>query len=76
MPEKDQENASDSYDRKTRLLRPDRRAAGDGHADGGIRHVKKQCRGRRSTIKDTLAGTNLTYYSIAGQPMNYTIGPG
>jgi hypothetical protein len=28
----------------------------------------------RSTIKDTLAGTNLTYYSIAGKPMNYTIG--
>jgi hypothetical protein len=29
----------------------------------------------RSTIKDTLVGTNLTYYSIAGRPMNYTIGP-
>jgi hypothetical protein len=29
----------------------------------------------RSTITDTLAGTSLTYYSIAGQPMNYTIGP-
>jgi hypothetical protein len=27
-----------------------------------------------STIKDTLVGTNLTYYSIAGRPMNYTIG--
>lgn len=26
-----------------------------------------------ATIKDTLAGTNLTYYSIAGKPMNYTI---
>jgi hypothetical protein len=29
----------------------------------------------RSTVKDTLVGTNLTYYSIAGRPMNYTIGP-
>jgi hypothetical protein len=29
----------------------------------------------RATIKDTLVGTNLTYYSIAGNPMNYTIGP-
>jgi hypothetical protein len=29
----------------------------------------------RLTIKDTLIGTNLTYYSIAGQPMNYTIRP-
>jgi hypothetical protein len=29
----------------------------------------------RSTIKETLVGTNLTYYSIAGRPMNYTIGP-
>lgn len=29
----------------------------------------------RATIKDTLTGTNLTYYSFAGQPMNYTIGP-
>jgi hypothetical protein len=29
----------------------------------------------RATIEDTLVGTNLTYYSIAGQPMNYTIGP-
>jgi hypothetical protein len=29
----------------------------------------------RAKIKDTLIGTNLTYYSIAGQPMNYTIGP-
>jgi PBP1b-binding outer membrane lipoprotein LpoB len=29
----------------------------------------------RDKIKDTLVGTNLTYYSIAGQPMNYTIGP-
>jgi hypothetical protein len=28
-----------------------------------------------ATIKDTLVGTNLTYYSIAGKPMNYTIGP-
>jgi hypothetical protein len=27
----------------------------------------------KSTITDMLAGTNLTYYSIAGQPMNYTI---
>jgi hypothetical protein len=27
-----------------------------------------------TTIKDTLVGTNLTYYSIAGKPMNYTIG--
>ena len=26
-----------------------------------------------ATIKDTLVGTNLTYYSIAGKPMNYTI---
>jgi hypothetical protein len=24
-------------------------------------------------IEKTLVGTNLTYYSIAGQPMNYTI---
>jgi hypothetical protein len=28
----------------------------------------------KSTIKDTLVGTNLTYYSIAGKPLNYTIG--
>jgi hypothetical protein len=28
----------------------------------------------RATINDTLVGTNLTYYSIAGKPMNYTIG--
>jgi hypothetical protein len=28
-----------------------------------------------ATIRDTLVGTNLTYYSIAGKPMNYTIGP-
>jgi hypothetical protein len=28
----------------------------------------------RSIINDTLVGTNLTYYSIAGKPMNYTIG--
>jgi hypothetical protein len=28
----------------------------------------------RETIKDTLVGTNLTYYSIAGRPLNYTIG--
>lgn len=28
----------------------------------------------RSAIKETLVGTNLTYYSIAGKPMNYTIG--
>ena len=27
-----------------------------------------------ATIKDTLVGTNLTYYIIAGKPMNYTIG--
>ena len=28
----------------------------------------------RATIKDTLVGTNLTYYSIAGRPLNFTIG--
>lgn len=27
----------------------------------------------KSTINKTLVGHNLTYYSIAGQPMNYTI---
>jgi len=27
----------------------------------------------RPAIEKTLVGTNLTYYSIAGQPMNYTI---
>lgn len=27
-------------------------------------------------INMTLVGTNLTYYSIAGVPMNYTIGAG
>lgn len=29
-----------------------------------------------NAIKKTLIGMNLTYYSIAGQPMNYTIGDG
>lgn len=29
-----------------------------------------------SNIQKTLTGMNLTYYSIAGQPMNYTIGAG
>ncbi|HUL61432.1 MAG TPA: hypothetical protein VLT35_00090 [Methanocella sp.] len=29
----------------------------------------------RASIRSTLAGMNLTYYSIAGQPMNYTITP-
>ncbi len=28
----------------------------------------------RNAINDRLIGTNLTYYSIAGVPMNYTIG--
>ena len=28
----------------------------------------------RSTIRDTLVGTNLTYYNFAGRPMNFTIG--
>lgn len=27
----------------------------------------------KSTINQTLVGHNLTYYSIAGKPMNYTI---
>ena len=27
----------------------------------------------KSTINQTLIGYNLTYYSIAGKPMNYTI---
>ncbi len=27
----------------------------------------------RVAIEKTLVGTNLTYYSIAGKPMNYTI---
>jgi ABC-type Na+ efflux pump permease subunit len=27
----------------------------------------------RAAIEKTLVGTNLTYYSIAGKPMNYTI---
>ncbi len=27
-------------------------------------------------IEKTLTGMNLTYYSIAGQPLNYTIGAG
>jgi len=29
-----------------------------------------------SNIENTLVGMNLTYYSIAGQPLNYTIGAG
>lgn len=29
-----------------------------------------------SNIEKTLVGMNLTYYSIAGQPLNYTIGAG
>ncbi len=29
----------------------------------------------RASIRSTLVGMNLTYYSIAGQPMNYTIAP-
>lgn len=29
-----------------------------------------------NAINKTLVGTNLTYDSIAGKPMNYTIGPG
>jgi hypothetical protein len=28
----------------------------------------------REAINERLVGTNLTYYSIAGVPMNYTIG--
>jgi hypothetical protein len=28
----------------------------------------------RKAISERLVGTNLTYYSIAGEPMNYTIG--
>lgn len=28
----------------------------------------------KKAINDRLVGTNLTYYSIAGVPMNYTIG--
>ncbi len=28
----------------------------------------------RNAINESLIGTNLTYYSIAGIPMNYTIG--
>ncbi len=28
----------------------------------------------RNTINESLVGANLTYYSIAGKPMNYTIG--
>lgn len=27
-------------------------------------------------IRETLVGMNLTYYSIAGKPLNYTIGAG
>jgi hypothetical protein len=29
-----------------------------------------------NNIEKTLVGMNLTYYSIAGQPLNYTIGSG
>lgn len=30
----------------------------------------------QKAISTTLVGYNLTYYSIAGKPLNYTIGPG
>ena len=30
----------------------------------------------QKAITTTLVGHNLTYYSIAGKPLNYTIGPG
>jgi hypothetical protein len=30
----------------------------------------------QKAISTTLVGHNLTYYSIAGKPLNYTIGPG
>ncbi len=30
----------------------------------------------QKAITTTLVGQNLTYYSIAGKPLNYTIGPG
>lgn len=39
----------------------------------GCTSSKSNAGDAKSTIRDTLAGTNLTYYSIAGQPMNYTI---
>lgn len=29
-----------------------------------------------NAINQTLIGTNITYYGIAGKPMNFTIGPG
>jgi uncharacterized protein YpmB len=30
----------------------------------------------QKAITTTLVGHNLTYYSIAGKPLNYTLGPG
>jgi hypothetical protein len=30
----------------------------------------------QKAISTTLVGYNITYYSIAGKPLNYTIGPG
>ncbi len=30
----------------------------------------------QKAITTTLVGQNITYYSIAGKPLNYTIGPG
>ena len=40
----------------------------------GCVSAKSNAGDARSTIKDTLVGTNLTYYNFAGKPMNYTIG--
>jgi len=40
----------------------------------GCVSAKSNAGDARSTIRDTLVGTNLTYYNFAGRPMNFTIG--
>jgi hypothetical protein len=37
---------------------------------------KESAGDHQKAITTTLVGHNLTYYSFAGKPLNYTIGPG
>ncbi len=39
-----------------------------------LNDLLQEARDSKSGLKKTLTGMNLTYYSIAGKPMNYTIG--